>query len=253
MEQFIHGRVFFLGDAAHQVAPFGARGANGAVQGAENLAWKLARVLDGRAPARLLASYDDERQLAARENILNSTRTTDFMSPKSAISRLFRDSVLRLAGDHPFARTLVNSGRLSVPCRYPDSILNTPDTGTFQGGIAPGSVCPDAPITIGGQRAWLQQQLGNRFVLLIAGEPPAGLVTDSDLSIVCVGAKHGTSGAVIADDVEGLVEQRYALAPGSAYLVRPDQYVCARWRRVDAAQVLAARRRALGFLLEDAA
>lgn len=253
MERFIHGRVFFLGDAAHQVAPFGARGANGAVQGVENLAWKLARVLDGRASTTLLASYDDERQLAARENILNSTRTTDFMSPKSAISRLFRDSVLRLARDHPFARTLVNSGRLSVPCSYPDSTLNTPDADVFNGGIAPGSVCPDAPITCAGQRTWLQQQLGNRFVLLMAGEPPVGLETDPDLSIVCIGAKHGPAGAIIADDVEGLVQQRYALAPGSAYLIRPDQYVCARWRRVDAAQVLGARRRALGLLLEDAA
>jgi 3-(3-hydroxy-phenyl)propionate hydroxylase len=252
MDRFVHGRVFFAGDAAHQVAPFGARGANGAVQSAENLAWKLARVLHGLAPAALLASYDDERQPAAQENILNSIRTADFMTPKSSISRVFRDSVLRLARDYSFARTLVNSGRLSVPCSYPHSDLNTPDTDGFEGGIAPGSVCLDAPIVCDGQRTWLQRQLGNRFVLLIAGEGPPGLTSDSDLSIVCIGTSHGLDDATEIEDVDGLVQQRYALTPGSAYLIRPDQYVCARWRRVDTAGVMAARRRALGFPREDA-
>jgi 3-(3-hydroxy-phenyl)propionate hydroxylase len=252
MDRFEHGRVFFAGDAAHQVAPFGARGANSAVQSAENLAWKLARVLHGRAPAALLTSYDEERQPAAQENILNSIRTADFMTPKSPISRVFRDSVLRLARDYSFARTLVNSGRLSVPCSYPNSALNTPDTDRFEGGIAPGSVCPDAPITCDGHRAWLQQQLGNRFVLLLAGEVPPGLTSDTDLSIVCIGARHELDDATVIEDVEGLVQQRYALAPGSAYLIRPDQYVCARWRQVDTARVMAARRRALGLLRESA-
>jgi hypothetical protein len=92
--------------------------------------------------------------------------------------------------------------------------------------------------------------LGNRFVLLIAGEPPAGLETDPDLSIVCIGAKHGPGGAIIADDVEGLVQQRYALAPGSAYLIRPDQYVCALVPRTPRRS---GRPEARTGLLEDAA
>ena len=99
MDRFRHGRVLFAGDAAHGVSPFGARGANSGVQDADNLAWKLGLVLTGRAPERLLDSYDDERVDAADENILNSTRSTDFITPKSAISKTFRDAVLRLARD----------------------------------------------------------------------------------------------------------------------------------------------------------
>ena len=87
LDRFVHGRVVFIGDAAHQVSPFGARGANGAVQGVENLIWKLVRVMRSAAPPALLASYDVERQHGAAENLLNSTRATDFITPKSAISR----------------------------------------------------------------------------------------------------------------------------------------------------------------------
>src|SRR4051812_43501040 len=103
MEKFRHGRVIFAGDSAHGVSPFGARGANSGVQDADNLAWKLQFVLEGRAPDTLLDSYGVEREFAADENILNSTRSTDFITPKSEISRVFRDATLQLAKEHPFA------------------------------------------------------------------------------------------------------------------------------------------------------
>src|SRR5690606_28288064 len=115
MERFRHGRILFAGDAAHQVSPFGARGANSGFQDVDNLVWKLKLVMDGKAPDRLLDSYDSERVRAADENILNSTRSTEFITPKSEISRVFRNAVLELAERFPFARPLVNSGRLSVP------------------------------------------------------------------------------------------------------------------------------------------
>ena len=87
MERFRHGRVIFAGDAAHQVSPFGARGANTGVQDVDNLAWKLKLVIDGTAPDRLLDTYDEERVFAADDNLLNSTRATDFITPKSEVSR----------------------------------------------------------------------------------------------------------------------------------------------------------------------
>ena len=104
MEKFVNGRVIFAGDAAHVVSPFGARGGNGAVADVDNLAWKLALVIEGKSPPSLLDSYDSERRAAARENILNSTRSTDFITPKFPASRYFRDATLALAKDFPFAR-----------------------------------------------------------------------------------------------------------------------------------------------------
>src|SRR5690606_7533225 len=83
MDTFRHGRVLLAGDAAHRVSPFGARGANSGVQDAESLAWKLHAVLDGLAPETLVDTYTVERELAADENLLNSTRSTDFITPKS--------------------------------------------------------------------------------------------------------------------------------------------------------------------------
>ncbi|RME18823.1 MAG: FAD-dependent oxidoreductase, partial [Alphaproteobacteria bacterium] len=114
MEQFHKGRVIFAGDAAHQVSPFGARGANSGLQDTDNLAWKLELIVKGKAPESLLESYDIERIHGADENILNSTRSTEFITPKSEMSRILRDAVLDLADRFEFARPLVNSGRLSV-------------------------------------------------------------------------------------------------------------------------------------------
>ena len=79
-----------------------------------------------------LDSSDAERGPAADENILNSTRATDFIAPKNDAMRLFRRAVLERARDHPFARGFVNSGRLSLPCGYTDWPLSTPDGGDFE-------------------------------------------------------------------------------------------------------------------------
>jgi 3-(3-hydroxy-phenyl)propionate hydroxylase len=239
MDSFVAGRVLFAGDAAHQVSPFGARGANGGVQSVENLAWKLDRVLRGRADASLLATYDEERQHGARENILNSTRATDFITPKDRTSRMFRDSVLRLARRYPFARALVNSGRLSVPCVYERSSLNTPDTEPFAPLARPGSVCPDAPIVHAGRRGWLLERLGRGFVLLVAARTvPDGLRENDDLTVLELGKD--------LEDVEGLLASRLDLAAGGAYLLRPDQHVAARFRTLDTTRVRAALARACG-------
>ncbi len=258
MKDFIYrDRIMFLGDAAHQVSPFGARGANGAVQSVENLCWKLKRVLTGEAPPALLETYNIERSHGADENLLNSTRTADFITPKNHISRVFRDEVLRLAADYPFARTLINSGRLSRPCTLDGSPLNTPDEDDFGPHMRPGSVCRDAPIITGGKPAWLLGQLGNRFTLMVHGgaaENPvlANFQGMQDLQLLTIGfdSDCGLPSRRI-DDVRGIIEYAYQLQPGSCYLIRPDQHVCARWRRFDVNRVITAMQRALGKLLEE--
>ncbi|MFQ3788512.1 FAD-dependent oxidoreductase [Halomonas sp. A29] len=265
MDDYIHNRVFFMGDAAHQVSPFGARGANGALQSTENLAWKLARVLRGRAPEALLATYNDERQHGAAENILNSTRATDFITPKSRISRLFRDTTLELAEHYPFARRLVNSGRLSIPCRYDGSPLNGHEAEGLPLELRPGSPAKDAPVRIAGHPAWLLNQLGDRFVLLLDGRVDSAraerlkaeleplFARHDDLDLLVVGpAPHALSElprSTSIEDTEALVGERYGLTGGIGYLIRPDQHVAARWNSITAADVDAALDRALGVHL----
>jgi len=227
MERFVHGRVVFAGDAAHVVSPFGARGGNAAVADADNLAWKLALVLKGEAPQGLIETYDSERRAAARENILNSTRSTDFITPKFPASRIFRDATLSLARDFPFARALINSGRLSVPTSQAGSPLDTPDVDTdWIQGPAPGSAMVDAPLGNG----WLVERLGTGFTLLTFGRP--------------VFAPPGVTAVEIEE--EGLARQRYDARVGTAYLVRPDRYVAARWRQPSPEAIRSALDRGMG-------
>ncbi len=167
LERFVHDRVIFVGDAAHQVSPFGARGGNSGIQDADNLCWKLARVVRGQSPASLLDSYNSERVEAADENILCSSRSTDFITPKSGISRQFRDAVLALSQQHPFARRLVNSGRLSMPTFHRASTLSTPDCDSFSDALAPGMPAIDAPVRVRGQVASLLDRIGGTFDLLM--------------------------------------------------------------------------------------
>lgn len=256
MDRFRHGRVLFAGDSAHGVSPFGARGANSGVQDAENLAWKLDAVLRCAAGDSLLDSYAEEREYAADENILNSTRATDFITPKSEISRLFRDAVLQLSKHHPFARTLVNSGRLSVPATLHTSPLNTPDADRFEGHMVPGAAAADAPVRLPDQRrGWLLRQLGPGFTLLLAaGESSAAMAAKlSDMSlpvpldVLRIAPSAAADGTSALADVDGLVAQRYDLQPGNAVLLRPDHHVCARWRHPDADTVRRAVTRALAI------
>src|SRR5215469_10154146 len=155
MDRFVHGRVIFAGDSAHQVSPFGARGANSGLEDAENLAWKLDRVLRKSSPEALLETYHVERSAAADENIRESTRSTDFMAPNTSQEARLRKAVLSLARETEFGKRMVNGGRLSVPTVY-DSPLSTPDHEHWRGGPRPGTSIPDAPLGfVDGQRRFL--------------------------------------------------------------------------------------------------
>lgn len=233
MEKFRHGSVIFAGDSAHQVSPFGARGANSGVQDADNLAWKLDMVVKGLAPDALLDSYSTERSHGADENILNSTRATDFLTPKSETSRIFRNAVLQLAEKHAFARPLVNSGRLSVPCVYDGLPLNGPDRLDGPPISRPGAPCPDAPLDDG----FLLNRLNGTFSLLALNADVPDTVREADIEVNVV----RIADTAITDDLRA----RYlGDAPSAVYLIRPDQHVTARWARFDTASVRAALRTA---------
>jgi 3-(3-hydroxy-phenyl)propionate hydroxylase len=269
MQRFRHGRVLFAGDAAHQVSPFGARGANSGVQDADNLGWKLQLVMAGLASEALLDSYSDERVFAADENLMNSTRSTDFMTPKSQASHDLRNAVLTLAQEHPFARALVNSGRLSVPAHLTQSALNTPDDAAFEGVMHPGAPLADAPVQHNGHDDWLLQHTGQGFVLLLFVPSIAALDVETLRTLAELArARVPVHTLLMADRADRAEQASAAPGPalpahvtllldhrqrararldgraGTAYLLRPDQHVAARWRRLSASAVLAAVDRA---------
>jgi 3-(3-hydroxy-phenyl)propionate hydroxylase len=243
MESFIHGRVIFAGDAAHQVSPFGARGANSGLEDAENLAWKLDRVLREISPEALLESYHAERSAAADENIRESTRSTDFMAPVSRQEARLRKAVLSLARETEFGKRMVNGGRLSVPSIY-DSPLSTADCDGWRGGPRPGASMLDAPIAArAGDLTFLTEafiEAGTGFTLLEFANGVA-VGTPDGLGVIRIGGIHGFS------DSAGLAGARYDAGPGTTYLLRPDGYVAARFRHPTRAALDGALARAAGF------
>jgi 3-(3-hydroxy-phenyl)propionate hydroxylase len=237
IDRFVHGRILFIGDAAHQVSPFGARGANSGIQDGENLAWKLALVIAGEADESLLETYHSERSAAADENILHSTRSTDFIAPRSRQEMRFRDAALSLARTAPFAQRMINSGRLSTPAIY-DTPLSTPDVDAWHSAVRPGAVAPDAPVKdASGGDSWILNELGRGETLLVfsgGGTVPqiAGLHT-----------------RVVGRDLEdhlGVAAKRLDASPGSAFLFRPDHVLAARWRKPDREAIMTALRRLRG-------
>jgi 3-(3-hydroxy-phenyl)propionate hydroxylase len=123
--------------------------------------------------------------------------------------------------------------------------------------MAPGAPLDDAPVRLDGHEGrggWLLRQIDS-FTLLVFG--PGGL-TPQDLAALPVPVRllrvqpAGQAGAGELEDVQGMIAKRLDAQPGTAYLLRPDQHVAARWRRVDAAAVRQAleelrRRNLLGY------
>ncbi len=251
LANYVHGRVLFTGDAAHLLPIFGVRGANTAFQDAQSLAWHLAFVVKGLAGPALLANYSDERVGAAREIIDESSKSTRFMTPPSRGFRLLRDAVLSLSLTQEFVRPLYH-WRTSRPHEYTRSMLNSPedDNALFESGPAHGA--PPRNIRLA-EDDFLLDHLGGGFELIyftsaaaipeslrevVAGARQRGI----PLRVLAVGAAAAVQGAELTmADAAGHFRRRYGVpADGAAYLLRPDQHVCARWLTLDARRLQAA-------------
>ncbi len=251
LPNFVHGRTVFTGDAAHLLPIFGVRGANTAFQDAQSLAWHLAFVVRGLAGESLLANHSAERVGAAREIIDEAGKSTRFMTPPSRGFALLRNAVLSLSLSQPFVRPLYH-WRTSRPHEYSHSALNSAgdDNALFTAGPAHGA--PPRNVRLGADD-YLLDHLGGGFDLLLftqAATVPAPLqqvLADArargvPIRLTAIGAAQPVAGAdhTLAD-ADGHVRQRYGVpAGGGAYLLRPDQHVCARWLTLDATRLQAA-------------
>ncbi len=222
LERLVHGRVLFLGDAAAQHSPFGARGGNRAVQDANNLGWKLALILAGKAAPELLESYEAERHLAAREAVEIATRSATFIGPENEGQQVFRDATLELAQRQAWARELVNVGRLSTACTYVRSPLNREKEGeraAFHESVAmPGAAAPDGRIAGVG---YLVERLQGQFTVAYFGREGPPL----DVQTISIPLKGN----------EALCARYGATAQGATYVFRPDGHILARCRGIDPA------------------
>jgi 3-(3-hydroxy-phenyl)propionate hydroxylase len=229
LDDYRCGRTFFIGDSAHIVPIFGVRGLNNGIADAENIGWKLAKVLKGEAGPAILDSYTPERRGATLDVFANATKSTRFMTPPTDGWRTMRDAALSLALAHEFAQPFANP-RQMAPYTYANSPLTLRDGGVSSGVLA-GAYARNVRLDDG---SFLLDHLGRGFTLIVfaGGEKPdvaalaaAGKTLDPDFWVIVV---------------DGAAAATYAATPGSATLIRPDGYVAARWRAVTSQTLRAA-------------
>ena len=227
LENFRVGRMLFIGDSAHVVSPFGARGGNNGIQDAANLGWKLALVLQGEASESLIDSYQAERHAAAVENLTVCRRTARFLAPRSQAEHRIRRAVCTLARRHEFARRLANTGRMAQANAYP------PSTWARQGSRSVQNVAFE------GTNLMRCLARDTRFLGLAVGADAAAL------------ARLDALAALFPIDFRGVdpaspLAAHLGVARGSVVVVRPDAYVAATLTDATPESVAAAMRDALG-------
>lgn len=253
LDDYRHGRVFFIGDSAHIVPIFGVRGLNNGLADSDNIAWKLARVLQDGADERLLDSYSPERRGATLDVFANATKSTRFMTPPTRGWRLAREAALSLALKHEFPRALANPRQMQ-PYTYSQSPL-TPYASRdaeFAAGPVCGSFAPNAKLADG---SFLLDRAGRGMTaLLFFDKAPNAEQTalldqlgklDKHFAAVVIQPASKTADAI--GDPNGNIARLYGAAPGTLYLLRPDLHIAGRWKTLAADEVLHTARLCLGI------
>ena len=244
LPDYVHGRVVFVGDAAHLLPIFGVRGANTGFQDAQNLAWKLGLTVRGLDGPGLLASYSHERVAAAREIVDEAGKSTRFMTPPTRGYRLLRDAVLSLSLTQDFVRPLFH-WRTSRAHDHRASPLNDAgDDDALFGAAGPGHGAPVPNQRLDDGSHLLDHLCGEtagHFALIVFDDRTRDTLAPTlqqwkARGLPICGLQFG----------EAVRERLAGPHRGAAYLVRPDQHVCARWIAPAPDRLDAALRAALG-------
>jgi 3-(3-hydroxy-phenyl)propionate hydroxylase len=252
LDDYRHGRVFFIGDAAHIVPIFGVRGLNNGLADADNIGWKLARVLHGEADETLLDSYSPERRGATLDVFANATKSTRFMTPPTRGWKLAREAALSLSLKHEFPRGLANPRQMQ-PYTYSQSPL-TPYArrdAEFASGPVCGSFPPNAKLPDG---SFLLDRAGDGLtaMLFCGGTPSAEQIAlleqlrqlDKRFAALLVQPAGSAQGAI--SDADGEIARLFGAVPGTLYLLRPDLHIAGRWKTIVTAEILRTARICLG-------
>src|SRR5436190_2406878 len=254
LDDYRHGRVFFIGDAAHIVPIFGVRGLNNGLADADNIGWKLARVLHGEADETLLDSYTPERRGATLDVFANATKSTRFMTPPTRGSRLAREAALSLSLKHEFPRGLANPRQMQ-PYTYSDSPLTPyPERDAeFARGPVSGSASPNARLADGGHLLD-HAGIGMTAILFCNGSPNAEAILlldrlqmlDKRFVSLLIDRQGSASEAPAIPDADDGIARLFGSVPGTLYLLRPDLHIAGRWKAIVPHEILRTARICLG-------
>lgn len=237
LDDYRHGPVLFLGDAAHLVPIFGVRGLNSGLADAMNAAWKLAYVNRKLAPEKLLDSYSIERRGATLDVFSNAAKSTRFMTPPTPGYRLMRDAALSLAVHHEITRPLVNP-RQSSPYTYADSPLTALPMrdGEFTTGPVAGAALVNRKVA---PDRYLLDRLGVGFSGLYFSDDGSVPASMQDVFRDLAVGQETFQPIVISRRAVGAAAEHerglfaaYGATDKTFYLVRPDRHIAARWRQV---------------------
>jgi 2-polyprenyl-6-methoxyphenol hydroxylase-like FAD-dependent oxidoreductase len=221
-ERFRRGRIFIAGDAAHVMPPNGGFGGNTGVQDAQNLAWKLAMVLQGAAGPDLLATYEEERRPTAEFTVEQAysryvTRTAPYLGT-DGIQAVEHDLNVELGYCYRSAAVMAGGGDDS----HGDRVHENPRDSKAR----PGTRAPHVWLHRNSERISTLDLLGRNFVLLTGEGGDAwregALLAAQQLGIELEVHRMGAQGL---GDPEGAFTTAYGIAPAGALLIRPDGFV----------------------------
>jgi 2-polyprenyl-6-methoxyphenol hydroxylase-like FAD-dependent oxidoreductase len=246
--RFRDRRCFLLGDAAHIHSPVGAQGMNTGLQDAYNLAWKLALVVEGRADAKLLDSYEEERIPVARRLLNTTDRMFRLIVSDSWFAGVFRTQILARIASFAMSRQSVQFFAFRVISQtginYRSHSLSKSLAGLPEDGPQAGDRFP-----------WLRL----RFAVNGAVEDLFDKLDDLKMNLILVGQPSPDEGIdealrgllrvyeIPADPVNDSELQRAHIPRQSFYLLRPDGYVGLCGTRLEAGAIASYLAERLGF------
>jgi len=228
VDDYRHGNVILLGDAAHIHTPFGGQGLNLGVTDAFNLGWKLAMVVKGQAPEKLLDTYKEERHPIGQQ-VVRSTHigASSMLLRKPSFKRSIREIVMPVLNMLAPAKKRLIHNMSQLAHNYKNSrIVSGSDGNLSAGERLPNMVFVDG---IDNSEKDLYSLLDSRYhTLFLVGddigrlsEMAKAVAIDDKLSVVIISKKAGNSDFPLAFDSQEMLPLRN----NAVYLIRPDRMI----------------------------